>query len=77
MRIVVMLGAVVGFLTLVAALLSGASAPQQAALAAIACGMAIIPYVGWRASQIDDESRENRKFREEILTLMKERPPTQ
>ncbi len=75
MRMMVMVGAVLGVLCLVAAFfMSGA--PQQAALAGMACAVAIIPYVGWRASQIDDDARENREFRTEILALLKDRPPT-
>lgn len=76
MRMMVMAGAVLGVLCLVAAFFV-AGAPQQAALAAMACAVAIIPYVGWRASQIDDDAQENRKFRAEILALLKDRPPTQ
>lgn len=76
MRIMVMFGAVLGVLLLVAAFFM-AGAPQQAALAGMACAVAVIPYVGWRASQIDDEARESRKFRADVLALLKDRPPTQ
>lgn len=76
MRIMVMLGAVLGVLCLVASFFM-AGAPQQAALAGMACAVAIIPYVGWRAGQIDDEARESRKFRADVLALLKDRPPTQ
>ena len=75
MRIMVMTGAVLGFFSLACALFV-AGAPQQAALAGIACAFCIIPYVGWRASQLDDEMRENKIFRAEMLALMKERTPT-
>jgi hypothetical protein len=75
MRIMVMFGAVLGVLCLVAVFFV-AGAPQQAALAAMACAVAIIPYVGWRASQIDDEASESRKFRADVLALLKDRPPT-
>lgn len=75
MRILVMIGAVIGLLCLfVIPFASGAH--QEAALAAMACAFCVIPYVGWRASQIDDEAREARKFRAEVLALLKERPPT-
>lgn len=74
MRVLVMIGSVIGALCLIAAFFVG-GAPQQAALAAMACAFAVIPYVGWRASQISDTDRENRKFREEVLALMKDRPP--
>lgn len=75
MRILVMFGAVLGVLCIMLSFfMSGA--PQQAALAGMACAFAVIPYVGWRASQIDDEARENRKFRADVLALLKDRPPT-
>lgn len=67
MRIVVMIGAVVGLLVLLAGLFISRGAPQEAAMAAMACAFAVIPYVGWRASQIDDNEREQRKFRKELL----------
>lgn len=67
MRIFVMVGAVVGLLVLLLGVLVSKGAPQEAAMAAIACACAVIPYVGWRASQIDDNEREERKFRKELL----------
>lgn len=73
MRYFVMIGAVLGMLTTLVAVFSGASMGNFAALA---CAFAVVPYVGWRASQIDDDERENKKFRTEILALMKDRPPT-
>lgn len=66
MRTIVMIGAVLGLICLVVAVFIG-GAPQQAALAGIACAFAVIPYVGWRASQIDDDVREQRKFRKELI----------
>ena len=76
MRYFVMFGAAIGFLTLLFALLSGGSAPQQAALAAIACAMAVIPYVGWRASQLTDDQNEREKFRAEMLRIMQAQQQT-
>lgn len=67
MRVLVMIGAVIGLFGLVASVFLMSSAPQQAAMAAIACGCAVIPYVGWRASQIDDSERERRKFQAQLL----------
>lgn len=67
MRVLVMIGAVIGLLCLVAGLIFSKGAPQEAAMAAMACAFAVIPYVGWRASQIDDSAREQRKFRKELL----------
>lgn len=75
MRMMVMMGAVLGLLCLVASFFM-AGAAQQAAMAAAACAVCIIPYVGWRASQIDDDAREARKFRADVLALLKDRPPT-
>lgn len=67
MRILVMVGAIVGLIVLVLGVVFSKGAPQEAAMAAIACACAVIPYVGWRASQIDDREREERKFRKELL----------
>lgn len=67
MRILVMIGAVLGLLVLVVGVAFANGAPQEAAMAAIACACAVIPYVGWRASQIDENEREQRKFRKELL----------
>ncbi len=67
MRIAVMAGAVLGALCLVAAFVFANGAPQEAAMAAMACAFAVIPYVGWRASQIYEEALEARKFRKELL----------
>lgn len=67
MRIFVMIGAVIGFLVLLAGIFGSNGAPQEAALAAMACAFAVIPYVGWRASQLDNSEREERKFRKELL----------
>ncbi len=67
MRIFVMIGAVIGLLVLLAGIFVSNGAPQEAAMAAMACAFAVIPYVGWRASQIDDNERDERKFRKELL----------
>lgn len=67
MRIFGMVGAVLGFLVLLAGMFVSNGAPQEAAMAAMACGLAVIPYVGWRASQIADNERERRKFQKELL----------
>ena len=67
MAVLVFIGAVIGALCLVASFfVSGA--PQQAALAAMACAFAIIPYVLFRVSQLADAGR----YREEMLSLMKQ-----
>ena len=67
MRIFVMIGAVLGLLVLLVGIVISKGAPQEAAMAAMACAFAVIPYVGWRASQIDENEREQRKFRKELL----------
>ena len=43
-------------------------APQQAAMAGMACAFAIIPYVLFRVSQLADADR----YRKEMLDLMKQ-----
>ncbi len=67
MRIFVMVGAVIGLLVLLAGIFVSNGAPQEAAMAAMACAFAVIPYVGWRASQIDDNERDERELRKELL----------
>ena len=67
MRYVVMLGAVAGVLFVLAGLLLSASAPQMAAMAAMGCAVAIIPYVGYRASQLDVQEREHRQFHRAVV----------
>ena len=74
MRYFVMVGAVIGALCLVGSFfVSGA--PKQAALAAIACAFAVIPYVGWRVSQITDAENEQRIFRQMVIDTMDEMKP--
>ena len=67
MRIAVMIGAALGALFLMGAFVFANGAPQEAAMAAMACAFAVIPYVGWRASQIYEEALDARKFRKELL----------
>ena len=74
MRFLVMLGAVFGVLFLILAFLAP-GAPGQAAWAATACAVCIIPYVGFRASQLTDEENERRKYRAEMLALLKAQQP--
>lgn len=78
MRVLAMLGAVLGLFVLVAGMLFAAGAVERAAVAAMACALAVIPYVGWRASQIDDFERAQRKFQQQLLerleALEKSRP---
>jgi len=67
MRAFVFLGAVIGALFLAFGLFISSGAPQQAAMAAMACAFAIIPYIGWRVSQITDAENERRAFRQAVL----------
>jgi hypothetical protein len=69
MRIVMMIGVVIGALCLLVALFAG-GAPQQAAWAATACAFAVIPYVGYRASQLDEDARDRRRFYDDALAKL-------
>ena len=71
MRVVVMIGAVLGLFCLIGAFFVD-GAPQQAAFAAMACAFAVIPYVGWRVSQITDAENEQRIFRKMVIDTMDE-----
>lgn len=73
MRVVVMIGAVIGLFCLIASLFFGDLA--RAGLAALACGFAVIPYVGWRVSQITDAENEQRIFRQMVIDTMDEMKP--
>ena len=71
MRLFTIIGALLGLvLTLVAALGSG-SAPQQAALAAIALCNAVIPYVLYRVQQIGQQAVLDEKRHLEVLEALK------
>lgn len=66
MGVLVFLGAVIGTLCLLASFfMSGA--PQQAALAAMACAFCVIPYVLFRVSQLGAAERRDK----EMLSLMR------
>ncbi len=74
MGIIAVLGAVIGAICLLISFaMSGA--PQQAALAGMACAFAIIPYVIFRVFQIGESTR----LSKQMLELMKsaQKPPTQ
>ena len=76
MRYFVMIGAVCGLIALLLSFVMN-SAPQQAAMAAIACALAVIPYVGWRVSQLTDEENAREQFRADLLKrleAMEQRP---
>jgi len=71
MRVLVLIGAVIGALCLLAAFFVG-GAPQQAALAAMACAFAVIPYVGFRVSQLEDAALQKKVFFEQMQKRMEE-----
>ena len=74
MGIVAVIGAIVGaFCLLISFAMSGA--PQQAAMAGVACAFAIIPYVIFRVFQLAASDRRSKQ----MLDLMKaaQKPPTQ
>lgn len=68
MKVLVFVGAVVGALCLIGSFFVG-GAPQQAALAGMACAFAIIPYVLFRVS--DSATAESQ--RKEIIELLKQK----
>lgn len=71
MRVLVLIGAVIGALCLLASFFVG-GAPQQAALAATACGFCIVPYVGFRVSQLEDAALQKKVFFEQMQKRMEE-----
>lgn len=71
MRVLVLIGAVIGALCLLASFFVG-GAPQQAALAATACAFCIVPYVGFRVSQLEDAALQKKVFFEQIQKRMEE-----
>lgn len=68
MRVLVFIGAVIGALFLLGSFFVN-GAPQQAALAGVACAFAIIPYVLFRVQATADAENQRR----EIIDLLKSR----
>jgi hypothetical protein len=68
MRVLVFVGALIGALCLLASFFM-AGAPQQAAMAGMACAFAIIPYVLFRVGATADEESQ----RKQIIELLKQR----
>ncbi len=68
MRVLVFVGAVIGSLFLLGSFFMG-GAPQQAAMAGMACAFAIIPYVLFRvqATAIEEDQRR------ELIDLLKQK----
>jgi hypothetical protein len=61
MKYLVYIGAVIGTICLLLAFTAN-GAPQQAALAGMACAFAVIPYVLFRVTQVLEDQAERRKF---------------
>lgn len=74
MGILVVIGAVFGAICLMFSFLAS-GAPQQAALAGMACAFAIIPYVVFRVIQLSASDSRSKQ----MLELMKaqQKPPSQ
>ncbi len=68
MRYIVFIGAVIGALCLLASFFMP-GAPQQAAMAGMACAFAIIPYVLFRVGATADEEDQ----RKQIIELLKQK----
>lgn len=60
-------GGVVGAIVLALGFASAKSAPQEAAIAALALALAVLPYVVFRTLQISMEATRQREFREAVL----------
>lgn len=71
MRILVLIGAALGGLCLLSSFFVNGAA-RQAALAATACAFAIIPYVGWRVSQLEDAALQKKVFFTQMQKRMEE-----
>lgn len=71
MRTLVLIGSVIGFLCLVGAFFVN-GAPQQAALAGMACGFAVVPYVAFRVSQLEAAALQKKVFFEQMQKRMDE-----
>lgn len=68
MRVLVFIGAIIGALCLLASFFMP-GAPQQAAMAGMACAFAIIPYVLFRVGATADEEDQ----RKQIIELLKQK----
>lgn len=68
MRVLVFIGAIIGAFCLLASFFVQ-GAPQEAALAAMACAFCIIPYVLFRVGATADEEAQ----RKQIIELLKQK----
>ncbi len=71
MRVLVFIGVVLGWLCLLASFFVG-GAPQQAALAATACAFAVLPYVAFRVSRLEDAAIQRKVFFEQSYKRLQE-----
>ncbi len=71
MRVLVLIGAFIGALCLLGSFFVD-SAPQQAALAATACAFALIPYVAFRVSQLENAALQKKVFFEHVRKRLEE-----
>ncbi len=72
-----MVGSVVGALVLVGGLASAKGAPQEAAVAACAVALAVLPYVFFRVLQLNAQEKQRTAFYEAIrqsLDILEKRP---
>jgi hypothetical protein len=71
MKYLVYIGAVIGTICLLLAFTAN-GAPQQAALAGMACAFAVIPYVLFRVGQIVEDGKERREFYQQVRGRMQD-----
>jgi len=65
--VIAFLGSGFGALMLFVGLSTAKGAPQEAAAAAAACALAIIPYVIFRVIQLDSERQRKTNYRTQVL----------
>ncbi len=69
--VVTLISACFGALTLIFGFGSARSAPQEAAAAALAIALAVIPYVFSRCVQISSDRKSSKRRHEELLEVMR------
>lgn len=78
MGYIAIFGALIGALALAGSFFIANGAPQEAAMAAMACAFAVIPYVIFRVRQLSAEEEARYTFRKELLERLDkmQRPPS-
>ena len=71
MSTVVLVGSFIGMLCLFASFFVN-GAPQQAALAGMACAFAVVPYVAFRVSQLQAAALQKKLFYEHVKNRLEE-----